>query len=202
MELVRAGLDLHIHRCSAGCSLLGVKRIGHDVYGFNGICRRHVGDVLRQPRIGVLSTIDPRIVSLDGLPVDIALIARCGFPAAEFASIGNPKPGKIGMYVCTVCLQFGWCAGDSHSLGRFAHSKRRIDAPHYVCIHTNIVGHVRGKIRDRYCHLISSRLQIRKQKHSASICRDLASYTRQDICGFDPRAGDGGPGWIRHISSD
>src|SRR5437588_11828937 len=72
VELVGAGLDLYVHRRPAGGSLLGVKRIGHDVYSFNGIRRRHVGNVLRQPRIGVLSTIDPRVIPLNRLPVDVS----------------------------------------------------------------------------------------------------------------------------------
>ena len=73
VELVCAGLDLHIHCGAASHALLGIERVRRYVHRLDRIRRRHIGNVRREPWIRILSTINSSVDSLIGLSIDIGI---------------------------------------------------------------------------------------------------------------------------------
>ena len=71
MEVVRAALDLHVDRGSAGEPLLRVEAVGDDVDGLERFERRDVGGHVRQPDVRRAHAVDADVVRAAGRAIHV-----------------------------------------------------------------------------------------------------------------------------------
>src|SRR5207249_10095758 len=93
VELVGTALDHNVDRGSPRQPLVRIKTIGRHVHRLDGVGRRDVSDVLRDPDIVLAHAVNANIIAVAAGAVHIELERAEGLVATEWALIGGLNPG-------------------------------------------------------------------------------------------------------------
>ena len=221
LDLVGPRLGHQRDRRAARHPLAGVEVVGADVHRVDGLGRRHIPGVVRQPDVDAARPIQPRVVAVRVGPVDerpqrprrrvrlVVLKRRRRRPRHQVdqrlvvAVLVQRQAGdflrlQLRVHVRLVGLQQLHRRGHRHRLGQRAHFQRHFHPAHRARRHRHPGLDELPEALQRHLHVVGSRQHVRQVVAAVVAGHRVAGQPRRRIGRRHRRAGDARPLRVLH----